>query len=76
LERDEQSLTQLSVDIPSSYMDLIAALVEDSDESTPILANRINDLLSPFLRNENGMLIILFMLMNTKANILYSRPQI
>jgi hypothetical protein len=38
-------------------VDLIAALVQDSDESFPVLSNRINDMLSPFLRNENGNVV-------------------
>lgn len=54
LEKDQDNLTQQTADIPASYMDLIAALVQDSDESFPALTSRINDLLSPFLRNENG----------------------
>ncbi|KAI9254395.1 hypothetical protein EDC94DRAFT_524571, partial [Helicostylum pulchrum] len=44
----------LSIEIPPMYMDLIAALVQDSEEPFTVLSTRIDDLLSPFLRNENA----------------------
>lgn len=53
IEKDD-NITQLSVEIPPMYMDLIAALVQDSEEPFTVLSTRIDDLLSPFLRNENG----------------------
>jgi hypothetical protein len=45
-------LYQQSVEIPPIYLDLIAALVQDSDEPCTVLTSRINEILSPFLRNE------------------------
>lgn len=45
---------QQTVEIPPAYMDLIAALVQDSDEPLTVLVARINDTLSPFARNEKG----------------------
>ncbi|KAI8328432.1 chromatin assembly factor 1 subunit A-domain-containing protein [Chlamydoabsidia padenii] len=39
-------------DIPEEYTPLITMLVQDSDESLPLLANRLNEILSPFNRNE------------------------
>ncbi|GAA5811084.1 hypothetical protein MFLAVUS_004513 [Mucor flavus] len=53
IEKDD-NITQLSVEIPPMYMDLIAALVQDSEEPFTVLSTRIDDLLSPFLRNENA----------------------
>jgi hypothetical protein len=46
-------LYQQSIEIPTVYLDLIAALVQDSDEPCTVLTSRINDILSPFMRNEN-----------------------
>ncbi|KAI9484132.1 MAG: hypothetical protein EXX96DRAFT_477345 [Benjaminiella poitrasii] len=43
---------QQTIEIPLPYYDLIAALVQDSDEPCTVLTSRINDVLSPFLRNE------------------------
>ncbi|CDH52569.1 hypothetical protein RO3G_06701 [Lichtheimia corymbifera JMRC:FSU:9682] len=37
---------------PRDYIDLIAALTQDSEESISQLSHRINDVLSPFSRNE------------------------
>lgn len=50
------NLTQQSVEIPAEFLDLIAALVQDSEEPFTILSTRIDDLLSPFLRDEGGKL--------------------
>ncbi|KAI8878002.1 hypothetical protein K501DRAFT_196911, partial [Backusella circina FSU 941] len=38
--------------IPPNYADLIAALVQDSEEGLSDLCHRIDSLLSPFQRNE------------------------
>lgn len=46
---------QQTIEIPPAYMDLIAALVQDSEEPLTVLTSRINDTLSPFLRNEKGI---------------------
>ncbi|KAI8645241.1 hypothetical protein BD408DRAFT_339025, partial [Parasitella parasitica] len=43
---------QQTVEISPVYMDLIAALTQDSEEPFTVLTARINDILSPFLRNE------------------------
>ncbi|KAF1800003.1 hypothetical protein FB192DRAFT_1286102, partial [Mucor lusitanicus] len=43
---------QQTIEIPPAYMDLIAALVQDSDEPLTVLVARLNDTLSPFARNE------------------------
>ncbi|KAI7876009.1 hypothetical protein K492DRAFT_167584 [Lichtheimia hyalospora FSU 10163] len=37
---------------PRDYIDLVVALTQDSEESISQLAHRINDVLSPFARNE------------------------
>lgn len=49
----EQQQQTDSTDIPPSYLDVIAALVQDSDEPFTVLLSRINDTLSPFMRNES-----------------------
>ncbi|KAI9473696.1 MAG: hypothetical protein EXX96DRAFT_314280 [Benjaminiella poitrasii] len=41
-------------DIPKEFTDLIAMLAHESDESLDDLAHRLNDLLSPFERNEEA----------------------
>ncbi|KAL7320499.1 hypothetical protein PS15m_000385 [Mucor circinelloides] len=43
---------QQTIEIPPAYMDLIAALTQDSEEPLTVLIARINDTLSPFARNE------------------------
>lgn len=45
---------QQTIEIPPAYMDLIAALTQDSEEPLTVLIARINDTLSPFARNEKG----------------------
>ncbi|KAI7889508.1 uncharacterized protein EV154DRAFT_423707, partial [Mucor mucedo] len=40
------------VEVPPEFLDLIAALVQDSEEPFTTLSTRIDDLLSPFLRSE------------------------
>ncbi|KAG1183628.1 hypothetical protein G6F36_008310 [Rhizopus arrhizus] len=45
-------LHKMPLEIPPAYFDLIASIVQDSEESLYALASRINDLLSPFLRAE------------------------
>ncbi|KAI8368203.1 uncharacterized protein BYT42DRAFT_121964 [Radiomyces spectabilis] len=40
--------------ISAEYYDLVAALVQDSDESLSVLTMRLNDLLSPFNRYEEA----------------------
>ncbi|KAL9538657.1 hypothetical protein MBANPS3_010766 [Mucor bainieri] len=49
---DTTAMFQQSIEIPAAYMDLIAALVQDSDEPLTVLVARVNDTLSPFARNE------------------------
>ncbi|KAI9489372.1 hypothetical protein BDB00DRAFT_619555 [Zychaea mexicana] len=49
LEQQQQSISQF----PSQYLDVLSALCQDSDESSGQLSNRINEVLSPFLRNED-----------------------
>lgn len=51
---DTQEMFQQTIEIPPAYMDLIAALVQDSDEPLTVLVARLNDTLSPFARNEKG----------------------
>lgn len=46
--------TENTTEIPATYLDVIAALVQDSDEPFTVLLNRINDILSPFMRNESS----------------------
>ncbi|KAI9360982.1 hypothetical protein BD770DRAFT_31715 [Pilaira anomala] len=48
----EDNITYNTVEIPPIYLDLIAALVQDSEEPLTVLSSRLDDLLSPFLRNE------------------------
>ncbi|KAK4511579.1 uncharacterized protein ATC70_012795 [Mucor velutinosus] len=45
---------QQTIEIPPAYMDLIAALVQDSDEPLTVLVARVNDTLSPFARSEKA----------------------
>lgn len=52
------NLTQQSVEVPPEFLDLIAALVQDSEEPFTTLSTRIDDLLSPFLRNEAGNIFL------------------
>lgn len=48
----EENISYNTVEIPPIYLDLIAALVQDSEEPLTVLSSRLDDLLSPFLRNE------------------------
>ncbi|KAI8375894.1 hypothetical protein BD560DRAFT_326632, partial [Blakeslea trispora] len=41
------------VEIPLEFVDIIAALVQDSDEHCTVMTHRINDYLSPFQRRED-----------------------
>lgn len=66
----EGDLTQLAVEIPVDFMGLIAALVQDSEEPFTVLSTRIDDLLSPFLRNESGNLFNYF-INNTYSTFFY-----
>ncbi|KAI8079698.1 uncharacterized protein B0P05DRAFT_469850 [Gilbertella persicaria] len=43
----------MTIEIPTEFLDVIAALVQDSDEHFTVLVNRINDILSPFQRKED-----------------------
>ncbi|KAI9263451.1 chromatin assembly factor 1 subunit A-domain-containing protein [Phascolomyces articulosus] len=39
-------------EFPKEFLDVLSALCQDSDESSGQLSHRINEILSPFLRNE------------------------
>ncbi|CEP13936.1 hypothetical protein [Parasitella parasitica] len=53
--RVESTQTSIrSSDIPQEYVDLVAMLAHESDESLNSLANRLNDLLSPFEKNHEA----------------------
>ncbi|KAI9033866.1 chromatin assembly factor 1 subunit A-domain-containing protein [Phycomyces nitens] len=52
LEADPLLLQKLP-EIQPEYRDLIAALIQESDEKINLLSVRINSILSPWIRNEN-----------------------
>ncbi|KAG1473316.1 hypothetical protein G6F56_001018 [Rhizopus delemar] len=52
-EKTTSELHKMPIEIPPAYIGLLASLVQDSEEPLNILANRINGILSPFLRTES-----------------------
>ncbi|KAG1050899.1 hypothetical protein G6F43_006859 [Rhizopus delemar] len=52
---ESQNSTVTTQDIPHEYFDLIAVLAHESDESLEALATRINDILTPFEKNDKAI---------------------
>ncbi|KAI7863699.1 hypothetical protein BDF14DRAFT_1304455 [Spinellus fusiger] len=53
MEKDISSMHQ-TIEIPVEYQTMIASLVQESDETLSVLSQRINDILSPWERKDQG----------------------
>ncbi|KAL1928921.1 hypothetical protein VTP01DRAFT_1980 [Rhizomucor pusillus] len=53
VEESKNFTADTHYDFPEAFLDILSALTQDSDESTSHLTTRINEILSPFQRNES-----------------------